>query len=346
MATERQTIPEVRVADMDATEVQNRLDLPAGTMAWLESIERPATSDGPVLPDDAEAQRLLERLGANPADRAETLAARPDPDAHPELWWVLDRLYHEMLATMGAGVSIEGFRSWPSLRDGTGAVGRHLYVWLFLATLPRVRQYHAAKGIPDDISWKVLSGLGTEMARWRRISGKSGLHVQWILPLTFRGAVYGLGRLEFNRVAIALANGACGWALNIHIGNTLDPSACDESFANARAFFPHHFPEEPPTFFTCESWLMDPQLADYLPETSNILRFQRRFHLVPLPPQEAVQPDGDRTMLVYVFGRYEQPEDLVEILDKLPQDTTLRRAFVTHLRSGGHWHSRTGWFPF
>lgn len=90
-------------ADLDAAEVRSRLGLPARMMTWLERIERPTGSRGPVLPDGAEAARLLERLGVDPADRAGTLAARPDPISHPALWWVLDRAYHDLLANMCPG---------------------------------------------------------------------------------------------------------------------------------------------------------------------------------------------------------------------------------------------------
>ena len=44
------------LADLDAVEVQSRLNLPAETMAWLQRIERPSGSRGPVLPNDAEAE--------------------------------------------------------------------------------------------------------------------------------------------------------------------------------------------------------------------------------------------------------------------------------------------------
>lgn len=94
---------------LDAAEVRSRLDLSPNMMTWIERVERPATSRSPVLPDDAEAARLLERLGVEPIDRAETLAARPNPDAHPALWWVLDRAYHDLLANMGHGAPVEGF---------------------------------------------------------------------------------------------------------------------------------------------------------------------------------------------------------------------------------------------
>jgi hypothetical protein len=43
-------------------------------------------------------------------------------------------------------------------------------------------------------------------------------------------------------------------------------------------------------------------------------------------------------LLSFVFHRKE-PD-----LDALPQETTLQRAVVAHLRGGGHWHGRTGWF--
>ncbi|MFI7013026.1 hypothetical protein [Streptomyces sp. NPDC050164] len=35
-----------------------------------------------------------------------------------------------------------------------------------------------------------------------------------------------------------------------------------------------------------------------------------------------------------------------DLLRQLPQDTSLRRAYVTHLQSGRHWHARTGWIAY
>jgi hypothetical protein len=93
-------------------------------------------------------------------------------------------------------------------------------------------------------------------------------------------------------------------------------------------------------FFTCESWLMDPQLADYLPETSNIVRFQRRFEILPLTPAVERRARGDGDIAGYVFGGAR------DNLDDYPQETTLQRAYVAHRRSGGHWYARTGWFAF
>ncbi|MEK8105165.1 hypothetical protein NKG94_08060 [Micromonospora sp. M12] len=116
----------------------------------------------------------------------------------------------------------------------------------------------------------------------------------------------------------------------------LTPEAVDASLDEARAFFPRHFPDERYTAFTCASWLLDPQLRDYLPESSNIVRFQRRFEL-DLPGGRG--PDADIEVLRFGFRTLTTP------LDELPRRTLLQRALVDHRKAGGHWHWRRGRFP-
>lgn len=331
--------------ELDAVEVQRQLGLAPEMAAWLGRIERPADRRGLSLPDDAEAARLLERFGVAESDRVDTLAARPDPTAHPALWWVLDRLYHDMLANLGRPVP-NAFAGWPAMPSSTGILGRHLYVWLYLAVLPSVRRYHLEQGVPDDMSWANLSGL----------NGAYGFGHQWSLPLIYRGVLYdtGLGRLAYDRhLSPGDFTAEPGMAspprrgedvVNVHIprrGGPLDPIACDESIVRAREFFTRHFPERP-VAFVCHTWILDEQLADYLPATSNIIRFQQRFRLSPDVTERA-----DRYMLRLIFNRDPQDWKVLpdEVLDDLPQDTTLQRAFVAHLRAGHHWFNRSGWFP-
>jgi len=333
----------------DVDQMRRELELPAQVGPWLHALKPHAADHSLRLPDDAEAEHLLARLGADTAATRATLSARPTSHNHAALWWLLDRLYNDTMAHMGKGVPIEGFAGWPAIPQSAGVVGRHLYVWLYLALLPQVRRVHRERGIPDSLSWANLGLLGEVMRVHQRLTGANGLGgiPHWSPPLRFRGADFQLGRLEFNRVAIALANGACGWALNVHIpaGKPLAAEACDTAFTAAREFFPRHFPDEPIAFFVCSSWLLDPQLVDYLPSTSNIVQFQRRFRLVPTPAHHH-SPHDDHVLLEYLFGRlHTQPTIPAELLDQLPQQTTLRRAYVMHLRAGRHWRSRTGWFP-
>ncbi|WP_240670751.1 hypothetical protein [Actinoplanes solisilvae] len=102
----------------------------------------------------------------------------------------------------------------------------------------------------------------------------------------------------------------------------------------ARAFFPRHFPGERYTAFSCGSWLLDPQLLEYLPDDSNIARFQRRFELEPYEPPEGLDPDVE--VLRFAFRSLSTP------LDRLPRRTVLQRAIADHLRAGRHWQWRRG----
>ncbi|WUK75215.1 hypothetical protein OG876_13035 [Kribbella sp. NBC_00359] len=64
--------------------------------------------------------------------------------------------------------------------------------------------------------------------------------------------------------------------------------------------------------------------------------------MLPLVPPEDPS-EGDRE-LMRLGLQLAAPESALddEDLARIPQDTSLQRAFVTHLRSGRHWHTRTG----
>lgn len=247
---------------------------------------------------------------------------------------------------MGSGLPANGYRGFPAMPADAGPVALHLYVWLYLAVLPETLRYHAERGIDRRRSWETLSTLGPMMAEHRSVHGLSGIgrFGQWCPPLKFQGAEYRLGRLEYDRGRGECPDGTAGFLLNIHIpsGASLSPGSCDESLGLARVFFGHHFPDEPVSHFVCHSWLLDPQLTEYLPERSNIVRFLHRFKLKQLTSGDQDHADGD--MLEYVFGRPSQRGPVTaSLLADLPQETSLQRAYVAHLQSGWHWHARTGW---
>ena len=145
-------------------------------------------------------------------------------------------------------------------------------------------------------------------------------------PVTPSGAVQAfsvaLPRGEWSRI---LAPGdPC---LGIHIAATgpMDHAACGESMRAAGPFFAKHFPDRPFKAFTCASWLLDPQLESVLPADSNIVRFLSEFYLHPLP---YANPDQTYER---VFDNYK-----IEIA-AAPQKSSLQKAIVNHVKSGGHW---------
>lgn len=334
-------------ARLSAATVQRELDLSDAFVARLGRMSWPADAPELVLPDDRAAADLLERMAVGAEDRASTLAARPDPARHPALWWVLERVYHDVLATMGEPPT--GW--WLALPASTDPLGRHLYVWACLALAPHVRAYHARCGVPDEISWASLTGLAEQLNSTCRLTARPGIDSSWTLPRTFRGTGYRLGRLSFERgrtqpdptTHSIVRSGRSH--LNTHVpadAGPLDPESVEESLRQAREFFPRYFPEHVQAF-GCHSWLMDEQLASYLPATSNILAFQCRFSRFNDAELSDWEPIG------HVFHRRPTGpgRDVpAAVLDQLPQRTSLERAIVIHLRNGGHWYNRTGWFPF
>jgi hypothetical protein len=308
---------------------------------WLGSLGSP--SCGLELPDDLLAAERLAYLGVDEQDQAEALRARPDPNRDRALWWILERTYSAMVNDMGRCVPVEGHHGWPIQFDvDSGPVARYLPVWLYLAVGPHVRRYHANRGVAEEVTRDSLSSpLVNVLRKHRSVTGLGGIGLFGFgtsAILAFRGAQYRLGRLEFSRGEISLSDGPCGFALSIHIPPVrgLTPELCGLTIAQAESFFSTHFAEEPVAMVTCRSWLLDPQLGQYLSETSNIVQFQRRFQLLPVPAaQDLVSRDGE--VAEYVFGR------ALCRLESAPRETRLQRAVVDHIRAGKHWHYRTGW---
>ncbi|MEE4542110.1 acyltransferase domain-containing protein [Streptomyces sp. V4-01] len=283
------------------------------------------------------------------------VAARAALDREPDLAELLASHVRELVRDMGVvgggpgGGPGGGTLLGPPMEPlpGRGPAGHWLPLLVFTAVRPHTLAYHRAHGVPAEVSRRTLADTGRHVAAHRRRHGTAGLaDVSW-LARHFRGVIYQLGRLQYERTrlggrtgraaaAAGLALGPGDPALGVHVpdfSGPLDPGACDESVALAREFFARHFPDESYTIATCHSWLLDPQLAAYLPAGSNIIRFQRRFR--PAYPTGA--PD-DRTTIGFVFGDPELPPDA------LPARTALERAVRDHLASGGHWRSGNGWF--
>lgn len=111
--------------------------------------------------------------------------------------------------------------------------------------------------------------------------------------------------------------------LNLHIpaGADLSPTAVDDSLRAAKRFFAAA--GRPAALAVCYSWMLDPQLAQFLPPASRILHLAGRFARFSLP--------GEGSAARFVF-RTDTP------VDRLPASaarTSLQRAVLAHLTSGG-----------
>ncbi len=113
--------------------------------------------------------------------------------------------------------------------------------------------------------------------------------------------------------------------LEIHIpeDGPMDFEQCGACFRDAVARYTTWYPDRSFRAFACGSWLLDPQFQLYMPETSNIVRFQRACHLYPL------KRGPGRSGLLRIFESDDIPN--------LPRDTTMRRGYLDHLGAGKGW---------
>lgn len=334
---------------MNTVRIAKRLGLGAAHASWLAQLDRQHPSGPtPVLHSDAFATTVC-KLKLTVEDAADVLRTMPSAEQDPELWWLLERsrcLLGHAIANQDGGAEPP-----PPLPPRL----RLFPVHLILATVDIIRKYHQDIGIPEDTSWETLSHVGRAMAAYRVSHGEAGIQITRWDWLRFIGTLYQAGRLEVTPYHIRTRPEGAGplfWydeemiaqlgpgfrkgdpALGLHVPASypLTPQACVESLKRIGSAFASAYPGEPLRIATCTSWLLDDQLAEYLPEDANILSFQRRFTLVP-----GVRED-DEAILRFVFGA-DRPKNL----DELPQENTLERAVVSHLRTGRHWHMRTGW---
>lgn len=144
--------------------------------------------------------------------------------------------------------------------------------------------------LPDEVFYHTIDDIGRWASEYWSYSGKIGLaESAWLTNhLTLR--LFQLGRLQFcmepadfSAPAFGLEPGEPLVSVHICRGGSLDPAACDTSFARARAFFPKTLPSVcVPVFqlpLLAAGWLLLPLVGVY----SNISFFNSVFRSSDAP---------------------------------------------------------------
>ena len=163
--------------------------------------------------------------------------------------------------------------------------------------------------------------------------------LHWLsLHLNLR--LFRLGRLQFCMGHAFRAVPEAGIAegdpvLEIHIprGGKLIAGECGASIARAKAFFPRFFPDFAYKGMTCWSWLLDNTLRNYLPETSNIIRFGNLF--------TKVYSEEKNALIKYVFSPGTTEESLADAVCGSDFSRRIKDAVL----AGKKFHETLGFIP-
>ena len=228
---------------------------------------------------------------------------------------------------------------WGALMRETQAAGKlvdvHNYttdLLLFIMLSKHLRELYVEHGIDLAIWHDSMLDLRYKLEECRAVYGICGSFVGGWFPGFYNLTRFALGRLQFELVdspiefagnGITLAKGQK--VINMHIprsGQPLSPALYEDSFARAKEFYKATFPQDQPAPFVCHSWLLYPDTAKFVPPHLNTYKFLSEFTIM-----ESNHNNGED--LWRLFDTMEQHPD------RLPTDTSLRRAFVAHLKAGG-----------
>jgi hypothetical protein len=291
-----------------------------------QDLPLPGAVEAYPEPDAAAVRELLlDWCGAEPEDAEDAVAglAALDDGARE----LADRCYQSIAADMGG----KKWLAWPKPPEAHPLLG----LYPVLAAVPGMIEFHRERDVDEDLSRRVMADVGEKLRFNRRIHGRAGMDTAWWFTGHVRGALYQLGRLQF-----CVEGPDPKPFVGMHIrgeGGPLTIDAVRDSVEWALEFFPTVFPERydgpEDMVFKCESWLLDPQLRDWLPDRSNIPGFGALFDL-----EGPGDPAGNRNDLWrFVFGRTEDTP-----VEELPQDNTLQRSVLAGIKAGVPWTNRLG----
>jgi hypothetical protein len=228
------------------------------------------------------------------------------------------------------------------IRENASAVAKNLGLYeytleflVYACMTKRAKEYYKENGISQDIFYNTLLDLKYKLDECKLVKGIVGTFVAYWFDRFFKLERFALGRLQFELKDFGKdysKNGktlsADSKVINLHVprsGMPITPEVCLDAFKMAKDFYKAELGDNPA--FVCHSWLLFPETLSLASEKSNTYKFAKNFD-------------------VFEVGCNRNQEDLWRLFDtdeknpdKLPTDTSLRRAFVSHLKNGG----RTGW---
>lgn len=227
-----------------------------------------------------------------------------------ELYPCLELLMHEESWTEGLELLKE------SLGEDPGGFRR---LCCMLRCAMKAKAEYDRLGISEIIYADTMAAFSRFVREHMESYGRYGFDRGSWTPRQVSCKLFRIGQLEYE---LTTMDGSPAVSLHIPTDVDLRPKVLRPSVAEGLAELYRLFPEYNSTAVYCHSWLLSPLLRDFLPETSNILRFQEMFELEP-----AGIPGND--VLLWVFKNPKLPRE------EYPENTSLQRNIKRFLLNGG-----------
>lgn len=206
------------------------------------------------------------------------------------------------------------------------------FMLLCLCLAPRLQQRYTERKLDMQIFYNSMRDLRYKLEECRLIHGIFGTFVPEWYQGFFDLTRFALGRLQFEVVALEAGCEVDGVhlpagskAINIHIprtGGRLPHEQVQEAYALAAEFFRDAFADGP-VVFTCSSWMLYPWIRTVLASTTNMAAFYDDFTII----NSGDYSDYNEVWRLFDCAYTGDPQ-------QLPQDSSLRRAFVARMKQG------------
>ena len=191
----------------------------------------------------------------------------------------------------------------------------------------RAKEIYARLGIPEAVYIDTMAAFSRFVREDRKSFGYYGFTRTFWTTRQVSAKLFRLGQLEYE---MTVKHGEPVVSLHIPTDVDLRPEVLLPSLWEGLSTFFRFFPEYADKKVYCHSWLLSPLLKDFLPENSNILRFQTLFDITP-----DTVPGKD--VLLWVFKNPRLPKE------DYPEDTSLQRKLKQFFLNGGEFLEGTGY---
>ena len=191
----------------------------------------------------------------------------------------------------------------------------------------RAKAEYDRLGISESIYIDTMAAFSRFVREHMESYGRYGFDRAFWTTRQVSGTLFRIGQLEYE---MTVKDGEPVISLHIPTDVDLRPEVLGPSLTAGLAEFRRIFPEYADKKIYCHSWLLSPLLKDFLPEGSNILRFQELFEI----ECDAV-PGKD--VLLWVFRNPKLPKE------DYPENTSLQKKLKQFFLNGGEFLEGKGY---